>query len=84
MIPGGMHRNDELAGRVELAPLPRTPGSSPDRVAVEGRLHVGRFRPGAKQGMQRRRFEFNAPTAISWPVLDEQVGAQWILVACWK
>lgn len=33
---------------IELAPMPWTPGSSPDQVAVEGTLHVGRFRLGAK------------------------------------
>lgn len=54
--------------------LSLTPGSSPDRLAVEGLLKQGRS--GEPNPVAPMRFEFNAPTHITWPVLNEQVGAR--------
>ncbi len=65
-MPG---RYDELAGRVDLTPMKRE-GVGEDTVGAEGQVAIGRFNPGQKQ---RRRFVFNAPAHISWPVLNEQV-----------
>ena len=62
-------RYDDLAGRVDLIPM-KQEGISQDTVGAEGHVAIGRLNPGQKQ---RRRFVFNAPAHISWPVLDEQV-----------
>ncbi len=50
--------------------LERAPGASPDRVGVEGRTSMAvRMR---SDELQTRRFEFFAPSHISWPVVDDK------------
>jgi len=63
-------RYHELAGRVEMSLLERAPGASLDRVGVEGRTSMAvRMR---SDELQTRRFEFFAPSHISWPVVDDK------------
>jgi hypothetical protein len=63
-------RYHELAGRVEMSLMERAPGADVDRVGVEGRTSMAvRMR---SDELQRRRFEFFAPSHISWPVVDDK------------